>query len=612
MSRKPQTCVSGGKRVTLCCCLALGGVAALLIWLRSSTAFLPFLLIALILLLPTAINLLLLLPRGKARAAITEAPPAPTAESTPPAPADAAPQEPTKKPMRARCKAALGRIAQAIRDFFGRNRTTLTAAVIVLLTVTLNVLFFNALRQKSFSNDLGYVHVVILLALFVLFIVLGKWCKHRVPQEASEDEAKTLRYEIALLRNMQSAFALARLAVLLALVTVSVRLLGLYDFSQWLSVLLSVLFVYKTAFVAISLFVVLVRHELAVAPEITAPAPGVEGGDLGILTYLEKNTGISMRSLWSIEMIKKALPYAALLSVLLLWGVTSVVMVGSNQEGAHYRLGKLQEETLSPGLHLTLPWPFDKVEIYDTKTVGKMTVGYIAEGDADNIWTEAHGGEEYRLLLGGGNELVSINLRVMYRISDLGKYLTSSAAPEVLMSAASYEIVTARTITGDLDTMLSTDRENFAETFREELMGYMAKYETGLEVVSVVLESIHPPVEIADAYQALISAEIEAEKIILDAEAYAGERVAWAYVDYDGTVAMANVDYYQELARARASVAEFMASVEADEAYPVQYRYYKYMQAITEAYSDAKLIIVGDGVNEQNIYIGSIGSGVSE
>jgi len=59
-------------------------------------------------------------------------------------------------------------------------------------------------------------------------------------------------------------------------------------------------------------------------------------------------------------------------------------------------------------------------------------------------------------------------------------------------------------------------------------------------------------------------------------------------------------------------IAEFLASVEADKAYPDDYRYYKYMQAISQAYSGAKIVIVGNGVNEENIYIGSITSDAKE
>ena len=593
MSPRPRSRTSGARFVTLASLVCLLAAAALMVFLRYQTYFVPLLLLALIFALPAAINLLLLIPLPRGERTLS---------------AVSVAEGEQARTRRARVAAFAKKQLRRLWQVIAAHRTALLAAAIVLVTLGTNVFFWLSAKNNSYTGKLDYFTVVLLAALFVLFIVFGKWCKHRLPEGKTEGVEADGRYGVALLRNMQSAFALSRIGLLLTAVTAVLSLLGIYDFSKWLTVLLCVLFAYKTIFTLISLFVVLVRHEFETAPEISAPAPGVEGSDLGIVTYLEKNTGISMRSLWSIQMIKKAIPYAVLMAVLLLWGVTGVVMIGSNQEGAHYRFGALREETLSPGLHVTLPWPFDTVEVYDTGTVNKMTVGYIAEGDADNIWTEAHGGEEYRLLLGGGNELVSVNLRVMYRIKDLRAYLTNCSAPEMLMSAAAYEIITARTITSDLDTMLATDRVAFAAEFAATLTEVMTKYQTGLEVVSVVLESIHPPVEIADAYQAMISAEIEAGRLILDAEAYAGERLAWAWIDYDSELAVANIGKHESIAAAKASVAEFMASVEADNAYSEEYRYYKYMQAITEAYSGAKLIIVGDGINEENIYIGNIGS----
>jgi len=590
---------SRAKYVTLASIGCLLACAAVAVVLGTQTNFQPLLLLAMILILPAAINLCLLIPCGHL--------------GDIPQKADDVEADPQmqKHSFFGMAKELSRRAARAVAAFSIKNRTILLAVYVVLATVATNVLFWVVARGESYKSRFGYFSLVVLAAVFVLFIVFGKWCKHSAKRMADTADTE-IRYDVALLRNMQSAFALGRLALLLAAATILIGLLGLYDFTRWLGILLSVLFAYKTVFVMISLFVVLVRREFDVAPEIAAPAPGVEGGDLGILTYLEKNTGISMRSLWSIQMIKKTLPYAALGVLLLLWGVTGVSLVHSNQEGAHYHFGKLKEETLSPGIHLTLPWPFDRVEVYDTKTVNQITIGYVSEENADNFWTEAHGSEEYRLLLGNGNELVSVNLRVMYRIEDLRAYLTSSATPEFLMSAASYEIVTARTITSDLDTMLSTDRAVFANNFRKELTTYMERYNTGLSVVDVVLESIHPPVEVADAYQALISAEIDADRIIIDANAAATERLAWAYIDYDTQVALATIASKEALAEATGSVAEFLASVKADQEYPSDYRYYKYMKAIAEAYSGAKLVIVGDGVNEENIYIGSVSSGLKE
>lgn len=635
MSKKAKERMGGAGTAIVASVFCLVAVAALLILLYTGTLFVPLLQTAILLLLPVAINILLILLRpAKRGAAPAEAPTVATDET----------EKPALSP-RKRAGARFCKLCRLVGETIAKKRVLLSALLIVALLVVANVFFWRYVRETSFANLLAAYHPVIMGGLFVLFIVFGKWCKHATPA-LSEESATEARYDLSLSRNLQSAFALGRVAAVLLALAMVIYLFGWYDTTKWLVILLSLLFAYEVIFMVISLFVVLVRRELTTAPEVTAPMPGVEGGDLGILTYLEKNTGITMRSLWSMQLLRRSLPYAALLAVLLLWSATGISLVGSHQEGAHYRFGRLQEETLSPGLHFTLPWPLDRVEVYDTKTVNTMTIGYIATGDADNLWTESHGSEEYRLLLGGGNELVSINLRVMYRISDLRAYISNSASPELLMSSAAYEIVTARTITSDLDTMLSTDRAAFASTFRDELTARLAPYGTGLEITSVVLESIHPPVEIADAYQALISAEIQADQMILNAESYAAQTVAFAYVEYDDSVSGARIAHHNNVANANAAVAEFLAAVAADTAYycpedgcltllekngqtdkyscpkchtehdaanltsaSAEYRYYKYIKALTAAYSGAKLIIVGDGVNTENLYIGNIPGG---
>ena len=94
-----------------------------------------------------------------------------------------------------------------------------------------------------------------------------------------------------------------------------------------------------------------------------------------------------MRSLLSVKYVKQIAPMIVLVSGIFLWLSTCVVQVESYQEAAVYRIGMLREKMLQPGIHLTLPYPFDKVEIYDTGAVQKVTIGYRSEESTDNIWT---------------------------------------------------------------------------------------------------------------------------------------------------------------------------------------------------------------------------------
>ena len=144
-----------------------------------------------------------------------------------------------------------------------------------------------------------------------------------------------------------------------------------------------------------------------------------------------------------------------------------------------------------------------------------------------------------------------------------------------------------------------------AESFRQELAEKITTHRTGLQVTDVVLESIHPPVEVARIYQKIISAGIAAEQLIINAQNSANQSIKTAEKTAITSVGDAKVSQYKAIAEAKAAVAEFMASVAADSAYRDEYRYYKYMNALVEAYNNAKLIIVGEGVDTSNLFIGS-------
>jgi hypothetical protein len=52
-----------------------------------------------------------------------------------------------------------------------------------------------------------------------------------------------------------------------------------------------------------------------------------------------------------------------------------------------------------------------------------------------------------------------------------------------------------------------------------------------------------------------------------------------------------------------------MASVEANNTNKDSYQYYKYLNALSQAYGKSNLILVGDGVDTSKIYFGNISNG---
>lgn len=548
----------------------------------SFTKYLMLLLVAFVLLMPILINTFLLIFSRKKSEGAAETRNEGDAEIN------------TSKRFLSKLKDAKKKIVTAI----SKVKPIARIILFVISVVTTNAAFWIFTKRLTSVYKINYLFPVILLVLFVAFIIFEKWCDHTDTESTSY---------AAILKNLRSAFAVTRIAIACCAAAMIIKLIANYEVQKWLVYVFWGIFIYETIFIVISFSVKLIRRELDDEPDASIPMPFAKGqkNDLGIISYLEKNTGITMRSLWSIKLIKNMIPYTVIIALMLFWLCTGIVQIESEQLGALYRFGHLQDEPLKPGIHFTLPWPFDKVELYRTEVVNKLTVGYSSTENTDNTWTGNHGSNEYKLVLGGGNELVSVNIRLEYKINDLMKYLKCSNAPEKLLEAKAYETITYRIVGTNLDSLLSIDRSEFVKSFHKELAEAINPYDTGIEVVSVVLESIHPPLEIGDIYQKLVSAEIDAEKMILDAEAQAAVKIAEAEKSYDSAVSVANSDYFTKIANARADVAEFMASVEADNLYHDSYRYNKYLNAICNAYGKSRLVIVGDGIDSSKIYFGS-------
>lgn len=567
--KRPKKITVAADRVTVCAAtvslfLLGAGLTGFGIWLGSGVLSQ----VGLITLLPALTQLALLLP------------------------VIAAPTAPEQEPDAPKRKVKWALFCYRLRNWYYRSRSAMAGILIGILTLAIHVVFWRFLPAGS--GNLSWLVPVVLAVAFVVGVALDKWCSHAA--------ANADAYRAAQLKGLSSACFLLRVSLILALIASLLKLIGLYDADGIVRVLLQVVMIYGTAVLAFCVGVRLIRKEMDTRPELLVNLIGM-GADMNILTYLEENTGITMRSLWSLRLIKQLLPGAILGVALLCWLSTCFCQIEAHQEGALFRLGKLQDHTLQPGLHMTLPWPFDQVDIYNTRSVNRVSIGYIATGDQDNIWTETHGGEEYLLLLGGGNEMVSINLQVEYCIEDLLSYIRTSASPESLLQAQAYEIVTARTIATDLDTLLAADRESFSETFRQELTQRIAPYGAGLKIVNVVLESIHPPVDIADVYQDIISAGIDAEYIRINAQAAAATRITKAEQEKSQTVSTARSEQHELIGNAQAAVTEFMASAAADKEYRDEYRFYKYINAITQTYSGSTMILCGEGIDTSRLVL---------
>lgn len=468
------------------------------------------------------------------------------------------------------------------------KKLILAEALYVVLQITAAATFLWLMFKITLPMTPGYFKFSFLhSAIFVIIAGAALSAGKVISLKNPEGFEKTACGFLRILGVLLIVFALA----------VALRLLFSLDstaFLFWTCRILSVALVLLTG---IAIIYAGVRRALLDDFGYTLLPRKVKGS--GFLDALEENTGLSLKSLWSIKFLGSILPGAVLCIAALLFLASSVYVVSPQQQAAVYRLGSLDENSVSvPGIHLKLPWPLDKVEYYETERIRTLQIGYQSTGSKDFLWGQSHDGGEHTLLLGNGTELVAANIKITYRIDDLYRYLTTTADPESMLSSMAYEFLMAQTASSTLDEFLSVDRSGLSEKMTAELDRLCLESGLGLTVHGAVIESIHPPIEIADVYQNVINAALEKSTMIISADTQAEKILLDASSQSERLLIDAMTSRTSRVAAAQYEMAVYYAAFEAYTSSPESFMLNKYLTTFEKIVSGNKVYVFGPGTDE--------------
>jgi regulator of protease activity HflC (stomatin/prohibitin superfamily) len=250
--------------------------------------------------------------------------------------------------------------------------------------------------------------------------------------------------------------------------------------------------------------------------------------------------GIDLSRSWALAFIQRAsLPIVAGLG-LMAWGVTGMTALGLNQRAVYERFGS-PVAVFGPGLHLHLPWPMGVMRGVELGVVHDIPIAISPNGDltqpsagvdkqqqlvgaeapaplsADRLWNASHPSEQTYLIASEANgqqsfQVADADLRVVHRVglSDAAAldFAYRVADPEVFIRAAAGRILVQYFSRYTLLDVLGQSRETFANEFRTVLQDQLDRMSSGIEVIAVVVEAIHPPPGAAAAYHNVQAAEI--------------------------------------------------------------------------------------------------------
>jgi len=225
--------------------------------------------------------------------------------------------------------------------------------------------------------------------------------------------------------------------------------------------------------------------------------------DFSVLERLKNDDGFDFKISWGI------------LALLVLWLLSGFYQIQPSEQGVVLRFGAYAYTTDS-GLHYHLPYPIETVEKVNITQERSITIGETAYQNSTNSFTESH-------MLTGDENIVDINLTVVWRIKNAKDYLFNMRSPDITVQVAAQSVLREIVGQSEMQPIITGDRGKVEDETQAELQKVLDEFGSGIQIVRVKLQKADPPKQVVDAFNEVQRAKADMERFKNEAEAYRNE-----------------------------------------------------------------------------------------
>jgi membrane protease subunit HflK len=265
-----------------------------------------------------------------------------------------------------------------------------------------------------------------------------------------------------------------------------------------------------------------------------------------------------------------------------LWSLTGFYVVDAGERAVVTRFGSFSE-IASPGINWHIPWPVERRVLVNTEE-------FVSFTDSTRMLTQ-------------DEALVEINLAVQYRRKDPVQYLFSVADPEKTLSEVSESAI--REIVGQstMDAVLEKGRQEVAVRTKDLVQRTLDQYKTGLDVISVNLQDVRVPEQVAPSQKDAIKAREDKERFSLEAQAYANNILPNARGTAQQSLEDAAAYRSRVVADSSGESARFIALASAYAKAPGVTRQRLYFETMEQVYGQSAKVIVDSKAGNNMLYL---------
>ncbi len=312
------------------------------------------------------------------------------------------------------------------------------------------------------------------------------------------------------------------------------------------------------------------------------------GGIMRNMAYaLDYQFGFKVSETWFYKLLDRTIVPLVIVQLIILYLMTSLTIVPTGHQGILERFGKPinLKQPFESGLHLKFPWLIDRVRTFPVNQIQVLEIGFERGGEEEVekplLWSEKHWKEEYPFMVAVSDsnrqseelnifDLLIVPLIVQYRINDVELYGYGDKMgyldPQKLLEAIANQETLHYCATSNMDTLMGSGRNETTQALKEAIQRRSNEYELGVEIVFAGLETIHPPVEVAPAFEKVVGTLQEKQGKVLNAIGREYMLLEQAKAEEEVILAEAKAYAFERSALARANSERFRSQIEAYEA----------------------------------------------
>jgi membrane protease subunit HflK len=299
------------------------------------------------------------------------------------------------------------------------------------------------------------------------------------------------------------------------------------------------------------------------------------------------------------------------LSVLLLviCLTSSLTLVRPDEIGVRFRFGAIVEDHLAPGLHLTFPWPIEKIVTVNAHRVYRVEVGFrtdpiLLRNVSAMLWETRHYKvqgyqkiEEESIAVSGDEYIVDFSIVVHYRPKDAVVHLFHvNQIHEVVRGLA--ECCMREVLATEKSARLMTDqRSRVLRRVKEKMSHRVDRLGLGVEILAVYYHDVHPPLLTLAKFRDVFSAREDREKYLRQAEAHRNQELPRARAERETRLADALAFEMEQRLHAEGDAEKFLLTAQAYQEAPDVTGHRLFLESIEEALAGREKIIANPEAN---------------